>query len=98
VTRQAVALGRGLRLVTAALSPERILITGEITSVWTKVGPAVERELCATMLAGPAPALAIAGDGYLARLSGGAAMLMQRHSRYHRSTHPSRGRKRAAKA
>jgi predicted NBD/HSP70 family sugar kinase len=98
LTRQAVALGRGLRLVTAALSPERILITGEITSVWAKVGPVVERELCATMLAGPAPQLAIAGDGYLARLSGSAAMLMQRHSRYHRSTHPSRGRKRVAKA
>ncbi len=98
VMRQAVALGRGLRLVTAALSPERILITGEITSVWAKVGPVVERELGATMLAGPAPQLAIAGDGYLARLSGSAAMLMQRHSRYHRSTHPSRGRKRAAKA
>ncbi len=94
VMRQAQALGRGLRLVTAALSPERILMTGEITSVWAKVGPVVERELRATMLAGPAPQLVIAGDGYLARLSGSAAMLMQRHSRYHRSTHPSRGRKR----
>jgi hypothetical protein len=48
------------------------------------------------MLAPPPPRLAIAGDGYLARLSGSAAMLLQRHSRYHRSTHPSRSRKRSS--
>jgi predicted NBD/HSP70 family sugar kinase len=95
VMRQAAALGRGLRLVTAALSPELILLTGEITSCWDRVGPVVERELEASMLAGPAPRLAIAGDGYLARLSGSAAMLLQRHSRYHRSTRPSGRRKRA---
>jgi predicted NBD/HSP70 family sugar kinase len=31
---QAKALGRWLRLITAALSPELILIAGEITSCW----------------------------------------------------------------
>lgn len=93
VEEQAVALGRGLRMITAALAPEVILITGEITSCWNKIGPLVQKELESTMLAGPAPRLAPAGDGYLARLSGGAAMLLQRHSRYHRSTHSSRGRK-----
>lgn len=84
---QASALGRGLRLITAALSPERILITGEMTSCWDVYGPLVQRELEQGMLAGPAPRLTTAGDGYLARLSGGAALLLQRHSRYHRSTH-----------
>ena len=87
VTAQAAALGRGLRLITAALSPELILITGEITSCWSRFGPIVQKEMENMMLAGPAPRLATAGDGYLARLSGGAAILLQRHSRYHRSTH-----------
>lgn len=87
VSAQATALGRGLRMITSALSPELILITGEITSCWTKFGPIVQREMESMMLAGPAPRLATAGDGYLARLSGGAAILLQRHSRYHRSTH-----------
>jgi predicted NBD/HSP70 family sugar kinase len=87
IKTQATALGRGLRLVTAAMSPERILITGEITSCWDVAGPVVQEELEAGMLAGTAPQLMVAGDGYLARLSGGAALLMQRHSRYHRSTH-----------
>jgi predicted NBD/HSP70 family sugar kinase len=90
VLRQAEALGRGMRLVTAALSPELVLVTGEITSCWDKVGPVVDRGMQATMLAAPAPRLATAGDGYLARLSGSAAMLLQRHSGYHRSTRPSR--------
>jgi len=94
VFRQTKALGRGLRLITAALSPELILITGEITSCWEKFGPTVQKELESTMLVEPAPRLATAGDGYLARLSGAAAMLLQRHSRYHRSTRPSGTRKR----
>ena len=93
VFRQTKALGRGLRLITAALSPELILITGEITSCWEKFGPTVQKELESTMLVEPAPRLTTAGDGYLARLSGAAAMLLQRHSRYHRSTRPSRTRK-----
>lgn len=91
---QAVALGRGLRLITAALSPERILITGEMTSCWDVLGPVVQKELEAGMLAGTAPQLTTAGDGYLARLSGSAALLLQRHSHYHRSTHVSRTIKR----
>jgi len=97
VFRQAKALGQGLRLITAALSPELILITGEITSCWKKFGPTVEKELQDAMLVKPAPRLAIAGDGYLARLSGASAMLLQRHASYHRSTHPTRARKRVAK-
>lgn len=92
VLRQAEALGRGMRLITAALSPELILVTGELTACWNLYGPVVEQEMRKRMLAPPPPRLATAGDGYLARLSGSAAMLMQRHSRYHRSTHSSRNR------
>ena len=90
VTRQATALGRGLRLIAAALSPELILITGEITSVWKRFGPIIQRELDASVLAGPSPRLETAGDGELARLRGAAAILLQRHASYHRSTHAPR--------
>ena len=87
VTRQAVALGKGLGLITAALSPELILITGEITSSWQRFGPIVQEQLESAVLAGPSPRLAIAGDGDFARLLGAAAVLLQRHASYHRSTH-----------
>jgi predicted NBD/HSP70 family sugar kinase len=94
VSRQAKGLGRGLRLITAALSPELILITGEITSVWQRFGPIVQHELESSMLAGKAPRLATAGDGELARLRGAAAVLLQRHASYHRSTHSPRSERR----
>jgi predicted NBD/HSP70 family sugar kinase len=87
ISRQATALGKGLRLITAALSPELILITGELTSSWNRFGPLIQRELDAAVLAGPAPRLTTAGDGELARLLGAAAVLLQRHASYHRSTH-----------
>jgi predicted NBD/HSP70 family sugar kinase/predicted transcriptional regulator len=87
VTEQARALGRGLRLITATLSPELILVVGDITATWELCGPIVAQELEASMLVGPPPLLRAAGDAELARLSGSAAMLMQRHASYHRSTH-----------
>lgn len=87
VSRQAKAIGNGLRLVIAAISPELILITGEITSVWERFGPIIEAELQHATLAGPAPRLATAGDGESARLHGAAAVLIHSHAGYLRSTH-----------
>jgi predicted NBD/HSP70 family sugar kinase len=86
VSRQATCLGRGLRLVTAALSPEVILIAGDITASWARFGPMIQAELERTMLAGHAPQLGITNDGELARLRGAAAVVLQRHSGYQRST------------
>jgi predicted NBD/HSP70 family sugar kinase len=94
VTRQAHAIGRGLRLITAALSPELILITGEITSGWPRFGPIIQRELELAVLAGSPPRLETAGDGESARLRGAAAVLLQRHVSYHRSTHYPRNERR----
>jgi predicted NBD/HSP70 family sugar kinase len=88
--RQARALGRGLRLVTAALSPEVVLVIGDVTSSWARIAPMVEEEMAATMLAGKPPRLAAASDGELARLRGAAALVLQRHSGYYRSTHSTR--------
>jgi predicted NBD/HSP70 family sugar kinase len=82
ITKQCVALGRGMRLVTATLSPEVILITGDIAASWARFGPIVQAELAATMMAGPPPDLRITGDGELARLRGAAAVVLQRHSRH----------------
>jgi predicted NBD/HSP70 family sugar kinase len=87
ITQQAKALGRGLRLIMATISPEVILITGELTSSWQRFGPIVQAEMEAGVLAGSAPHLTTAGDGADARLLGAAAVLMQRHFGYHRSTH-----------
>src|SRR5580704_2221568 len=99
ITQQATQLGRGLRLVTAALAPEVVLITGDLTTSWSRFGPIIQKEMAATMLAGAAPDLGITKDGELSRLRGAAAVVLQRHSGYHTSTHlaPSgkRGRRKA---
>jgi predicted NBD/HSP70 family sugar kinase len=87
VTRQATHLGRGLRLVTASLSPEIVLITGDLTTSWARFGPIIQKEMAATMLAGAPPELGITKDGELSRLRGAAAVVLQRHSGYHTSTH-----------
>jgi predicted NBD/HSP70 family sugar kinase len=87
IEQQATQLGRGLRLIMATISPEVILITGELTSSWKRFGPIVQAEMESGVLAGSIPRLTTAGDGEVARLLGAAAVLMQRHSQYHRSTH-----------
>lgn len=96
VSRQAVYLGRGLRLITAALSPEIILITGDLTTSWPRFGPIIQRELENTMLAGPPPTLGITKDGELSRLRGAAAVVLQRHSGYHSSSPSDRIRESAS--
>jgi predicted NBD/HSP70 family sugar kinase len=85
ISRQAICLGRGLRLLTAALSPEVILIAGDITSSWPRFGPMIQAELESTMLVGSAPRLGITNDRELSRLRGAAAIVLQRHSGYLRS-------------
>jgi predicted NBD/HSP70 family sugar kinase len=98
VSKQCIALGRGLRMVTATLSPEVILITGDITASWERFGPLVQAELKATMLAGPPPRLGITSDGELSRLRGAAAVVLQRHSGYNRSNRKSERKRSSAAA
>ncbi len=86
---QALHLGRGLRLITAALSPEVILVSGALTTSWERLGPIVQQQLEAGILGGSAPRLEIAKEGELARLRGAAAIALQRHSGY-LSTHRNR--------
>lgn len=85
LSRQAEYLGRGLHAVTAALSPEVILFTGELTSAWQRFGPIVEAELRRQMLAGAPPKVMTTLNPEFARLRGAAALVLQRHSGYHRT-------------
>ena len=92
LSQQAENLGRGLHAITAALSPEVILFTGELTSAWQRFGPIVEAELKRQMLAGPPPRVMTTLNPEFARLRGAAALVLQRHSGYHRTHVDSRPR------
>jgi predicted NBD/HSP70 family sugar kinase len=95
--KQASYLGQGLRLIASALSPELILLTGDFVSSWARFGRYVEAELEGKMLAGSPPPIVVTSDVELARLRGAAALVLQRHSGYHRSTHNTAGGKRLRK-
>ena len=84
LTRQAQYIARGLSMLSTALSPELILLTGGVTSLWTRFGPIVEEELARNLLAGTPPRVAVTGDAELARLRGAAALVLQRHSGHKR--------------
>ena len=80
MAKQAKYIGRGLRMVTAALSPEIILIAGDVTSAWDKYAPVIQAELDRSTWKRNAPRLLPTHEGDVARLRGAAALLLQRHS------------------
>jgi len=90
VAKQAEYIGRGMRLITAALAPEMILIAGDLAGSWHRFGGIVEEELRKNMLAGPPPRLTLTTDVELSRLRGAAATALQRHSGYYSSKQPAR--------
>jgi predicted NBD/HSP70 family sugar kinase len=90
LTRQAEFLGEGLRNIVCALSPEVILLTGGLTSSWERFGPLIEAKVADSQLAGPPPKIVVSADAELARLRGAAALVLQRHSGYTRSSRRSK--------
>jgi predicted NBD/HSP70 family sugar kinase len=76
---QAKQIGRGLGLFIAGLAPELILIAGEPTNAWHRLGPVIEREAARFTVAGGAPRVLPAHESEIARLRGAAALVFQRH-------------------
>ena len=78
--RMAEAIGRGLRMIVAALAPEEIVFVGEFTRLWSRVGPRLELDAVAAALAGKPPRIRPAeADPSTARLRGTVAMVLQKH-------------------
>lgn len=80
LAKQAAAIGRGLRIVTATVNPQIILFAGDITLRWDLMGPIIEAEVARGVLAGPVPKVVALPDGESARLRGAAAVVLQRHT------------------
>lgn len=80
LTEQARQIGHGLRLVIASLSPELVLIAGEVTAAWHLVAPVLRKELEAQWLGGTMPRIEPTFDSEAARLRGAAAILLQRRA------------------
>lgn len=80
IDKQAQMIGRGMRTIVAAFSPEVILVTGDITSAWARVEPIIKQELASLVLAGTVPRLVPVEESEVARLRGAAALVLQRHT------------------
>ena len=87
VERQARAIGRGLRAVNAGLSPEVIIIAGEVADAWPLFEPHVQAELASLALgASRLPRLVAAQERDTTRLHGAAAIVLQRNSLFRSHT------------
>ena len=89
IETQATAIGKGLRMVTAALEPEVILFVGEVAWAWAIIEPILQQECRAGLLVGDSPLLVCAGDSNKAHILGAAAVVLQRHTGYYSSRIPS---------
>jgi predicted NBD/HSP70 family sugar kinase len=78
--KQATFLGKGLRMLAYAFSPEVVFVAGSPVSIWERVAPVLEKELNNPPLPGTAPRVMPTYEGGLARLRGAAAIFLQRHS------------------
>jgi len=72
-------LGSGLRMIVAGVAPERILVVGDVTRAWNRVGPALMTGLLAHPLAQEQiPQIVPVQDGEAARLRGAVALVLQK--------------------
>ena len=73
-------LGRGMRMIVAGLSPERIVVVGDLTRSWKRFSPVIEAEVRDQVLpGGSVPRLVAASEeGGMARLRGTVALVLQK--------------------
>jgi predicted NBD/HSP70 family sugar kinase len=77
--RMAHEIGRGMRVIVAGLAPEEIVVVGEFTRLWSRLGPIIEAEVAAAAVAGRVPRVRPAADPRMARLRGTVALVLQKH-------------------
>ena len=79
--KQAECIGEGLRLITASLAPEVILIAGDIVAgAWDRISPIIQEKLSESSLVGLKPRLLPTHEAEVARLRGAAILALQRRS------------------
>jgi transcriptional regulator of PTS gene len=78
--KQAEYVGKGLRLISAALAPEMILIAGDIVGAWPRLYPVIERSFAESALDDVRPKILPTHEAEVANLRGAAILVLQRRS------------------
>ena len=69
----------GLAGLVVGLAPEVVVIVGDVTGAWDRVGPAVERELRARTLPGTRTRVVSSDGAMQPRLRGAVTLVVQQH-------------------
>ncbi|MGE0405200.1 MAG: ROK family protein, partial [Candidatus Korobacteraceae bacterium] len=77
--KMARAVGRGVRVIATGLAPEEIVVVGEFTRLWSRLGPIIEKEVACALLPGRPPRVRAVADPRTARLRGTVALVLQKH-------------------
>ena len=80
LVKQAEYVGKGLRIISAALAPEMILIAGDIVGAWQRLQPVIERSFAESTLADVRPKILPTHEAEVANLRGAAILVLQRRS------------------
>jgi len=80
LTRQARYVGAGLRLISAALAPERILISGDIVNAWPHIEQVIHQSFSEIALGQLQPIITPTHETEIAKLRGAAILVVQRPS------------------
>ncbi len=78
--RQAGFIGKGLRLISAPLAPQRILVAGDIIARWPLVGPVIEKAFSQSALGDLQPRIVPTHQADVANLRGAAMLVLRRHA------------------
>lgn len=87
LTRQARAIGQGLHLLNAIMSPELILLSCDVTAYFDRYRGIIEAECREGAMDGIGPQLVAVADSEIIRLRGAAAVVLARHPGYPRAAH-----------
>ena len=98
LTKQAEYIGRGLRIITAALAPEVILIAGDIVAAWGRLAPVIEKAFAQSIRSSWRPRFMPTHEAEVGRLRGAAILVLQRRSSNGEATEAKRMPRRAIPA
>ena len=77
--RQAEFLGKGLAALQTGLAPEVIVVFGEVTGAWDRVGPIVADVVKRRSLSVAATRIVATDPGERPRLRGAVTLVVQQH-------------------
>jgi predicted NBD/HSP70 family sugar kinase len=72
-------LGVGMAMLITALAPSVIVVVGEVTRAWNRVGPIIDKVVIERSFSHSATRIVPAEDAAQPRLRGTIALIMQQH-------------------